>query len=97
MPCRTRDCPKPDSADFHKCALPDFGVRCWGPLGHQHRPKRSQGGKSIVCVLCAIHHDITDNTKQSAGLRFSDELLEEGWEVRYVGKDDWGRALVRLP
>lgn len=45
--------------------------KCFGGVTHQHWPKRSQGGKEIVALLCAGAHDIIDN-----GSRFSNDVIE---------------------
>ena len=38
---------------------------CWlcgkDRITHQHWPKRSQGGKGIVAILCQEHHMMIDN------------------------------------
>ena len=62
--CRTKDCPfTPDEHDewMDLCSrAPEHGHRHDQP-SHQHWPKRSQGGKEIVAVLCWPMHDRIDN------------------------------------
>ncbi|KKL47884.1 hypothetical protein LCGC14_2331060 [marine sediment metagenome] len=62
--CRTKGCPfTPDQHDewMELCSrAPEHGHRHDQP-SHQHWPKRSQGGKEIVAVLCWPFHDRVDN------------------------------------
>ncbi len=72
------------------CAAKQIGY-CWGPLGHQHTPKRSQGGKACWVMLCAGHADMIDNGVKTAGLRLKDEVIvwpnDEDEPSNYVIRD----------
>ena len=62
--CTTKGCPWPKDEDTHvPWCLHIEGVehrrdQPW----HQHHPKRSQGGKQIVAILCSYCSDRVDNT-----------------------------------
>jgi len=60
--CREKDCPKREDEEFHRpvCYAIE-GVEHSSEAQHQHHPKRSQGGKRVVVVLCSYCHDKIDN------------------------------------
>ena len=72
------------------CAAEGFGY-CWGPLGHQHTPRRSRGGKACWVMLCLGHSDAIDNGMKFAGHRLKDEVIvwpnDEGEPSNYVIRD----------
>lgn len=60
--CTTKDCPWRDDEDMHIPWCRGIeGVQHTGIATHQHWPKRSQGGKEIVAILCSYCHDRIDN------------------------------------
>lgn len=67
--CNEKDCPARESEEFHQPVCLGINVvESWaGSTGHsdeaqhQHVPKRSQGGKTVVAVLCSWCHDRIDN------------------------------------
>ena len=77
MTCDYADCRVPPSR-HNVCAAKDISP-CWQlhitHLGHQHTPKRSQGGKECWVMLCAGHHDCIDNGTRYEGLRLSDHIV----------------------
>lgn len=60
--CSTKGCPWPLDEDIHRpWCLSIPGVQHAPDAGHQHWPKRSQGGREIVAILCNWCHDRIDN------------------------------------
>lgn len=61
--CRERACPWPFDEDFHRIPWCRYikGHECFGGVEHQHWPKRSQGGKEIVSLLCSGAHQLIDS------------------------------------
>lgn len=60
--CRERACPWPFDEEIHvPWCLGIEGTQHTREAQHQHHPKRSQGGKTIVAILCAYCHDRIDN------------------------------------
>jgi hypothetical protein len=67
---------------------------CYGMLGHQHVPKRSQGGKRAVVMLCQAHHDCIDNGTKYEGKRLMNDVKDGVYRIWERGE---GVALVRMP
>lgn len=81
---RTFVCPNADCSlseeDHGYCAANNI-TDCWGDLQHQHWPKRSQGGKTIVSLLCAGHHDCIDNGTQYEGARLANDVRDGVYHI----------------
>ena len=86
-----------DGCDYDQCAVPPErhnrcaaeGLgRCNGRLGHQHEPRRSQGGKECPVMLCHTHHDCIDNGVRYMGHRLKNDIIggEMYGEVEEDGK-----------
>ncbi len=83
------------------CVAEGLGY-CWGPLGHQHTPKRSHGGKACWVMLCLGHSDAIDNGMKFAGRRLKDEVnfdAPKGWKADeshvYIIRDRDTNEVVR--
>jgi hypothetical protein len=82
--CKTKGCPfTPDEHDewMQRCALAGGHDHRNDEPSHQHLPKRSQGGKNIVAILCWPLHSAIDNGAT--------------WENRVIAFDD-GERRYRL-
>ncbi len=97
--CTTKGCPWPKDEDIHvPWCLHIEGVehrrdQPW----HQHHPKRSQGGKQIVAVLCSYCSDKVDNTPDwDNAVSPGEEGLEYVlWDTRVEG--GWNKPLICRP
>ena len=93
--CRTKQCPfTPDEHEewMELCSrAPEHGHRHDQP-SHQHWPKRSQGGKEIVAILCWPMHDRIDNGDWS-----NDVKDFPGRGPVYFAQDLHGNTLIERP
>lgn len=96
--CKTKDCPWSKDEEMHvPWCLHIEGVehrrdQPW----HQHWPKRSQGGKEIVAVLCSYCSDRVDNTPDwdnTVSPGEDGELEYILWDTQVEG--GWNSPLIR--
>ena len=85
--CNDRDCPHPNDEDFHRPVCRSIEVEHSREAQHQHWPKRSQGGKTVVAVICSYCHDKIDNGPWG-------NAVENG---AYRIWDHRGTTLLRVP
>ena len=59
----------------------DWHLTCWHEGTNQHWPKRSQGGKKIVALLCWPLHDCIDNGLRLDGLRLENRVVNGVFQI----------------
>ncbi|KKL10321.1 hypothetical protein LCGC14_2557000 [marine sediment metagenome] len=100
--CTYADCRVPPER-HNECAAAPIS-KCWGRLGHQHVPKRSQtprDERECPAMLCLGHSDNIDNGTRYEGLRLSNRIShwdgDSGPKDYYLIEDrDTGEILLEL-